>query len=77
MSRRGNCWGNAPMERFLEATKQNGCQRMHIRAWAKHRLILPIYMHHYNYVRGYSYNNYLSPASAEDNYSLMDRYGIT
>ena len=28
MSRRGNCWDNAPMERFLEALKQNGCQRL-------------------------------------------------
>ncbi len=25
LSRRGNCWDNAPIERFLEALKQSGC----------------------------------------------------
>jgi putative transposase len=27
MSRRGNCWDNAVIERFLDVIKQNGCQR--------------------------------------------------
>ncbi len=27
MSRCGNCWDNAPMERFLETLKQSGCQQ--------------------------------------------------
>ncbi|NJD86119.1 hypothetical protein EWM60_16440 [Candidatus Erwinia dacicola] len=27
MSRRGNCWDNAPMERFFRSLKTNGCRR--------------------------------------------------
>jgi putative transposase len=37
MSRRGNCWVNAPMERFLEVLKQNGCQELAIKILLKQR----------------------------------------
>jgi putative transposase len=30
MSRRGNCWDNAPMERFLEVLRQCGCPKLAI-----------------------------------------------
>ena len=38
MSRRGNCWDNAPMERFLEVLKQNGCQQRVINLFLKQGL---------------------------------------
>lgn len=39
MSRRGNCWDNAVMERFLEAIKRNGCQRTDINILMKQSMM--------------------------------------
>lgn len=66
MSRRGNCWDNAVMERFFRSYKtewmpKNGCP-----SFNEAETDTLNYIHrHYNLVRGHSYNNYLSPIAAE------------
>lgn len=77
MSRRGNCWDNAPMERFFRSYKTEWMPKNAYQEFSEAQVDIAKYMHHYNYVRGHSYNNYLSPANAEENYSPMDMYGIT
>ena len=65
MSRRGNCWDNAPMERFFRSYKtewmySNGYSSFHIA-----EKDIAAYMKYYNYERVHSYNDYVSPATAE------------
>ena len=66
MSRRGNCWDNAVMERFFRSYKtewmpKNGYNNFNE---AKHDVMKYI-LQHYNTKRGHSYNNYMTPAATE------------
>lgn len=66
MSRRGNCWGNAPMERFFRRSKIEWMPKIFYRFYDKAEMDIQKYIiWHYNIVRGHSYNNYLSPDAAE------------
>lgn len=66
MSRRGNCWDNAPMERFFRSFKTEWMPKEFYSSYdeaetdAEKYIIL-----YYNTVRVHSYNNYLSPNVAE------------
>lgn len=65
MSRKGQCWDNAPMERFFGSLKSewvpiNGYQTAH-----EARLDVQRYVTRYNTVRPHSYNGYRSPVAAE------------
>lgn len=65
MSRRGNCWDNAPMERFFRSLKTEWVPRngYHNPALAKAdvlRYITP----YYNRIRPHSYNDYEAPINA-------------
>ena len=66
MSRRGNCWDNAPMERFFRSFKTEWmpkeCYSTYDEAEAD---VYQYIISHYNTARGHSYNNYLSPDAAE------------
>jgi putative transposase len=66
MSRRGNCWDNAPTERFFRSYKvewmPKGFYSMYEEAETDE---LKYIIQHYSSVRGHSYNNYLSPIAAE------------
>ena len=66
MSRRGNCWDNAPMERFFGSLKSvwvpEGGYRSHQEAQSD---ILRYLTHYYNRERPHSFNGYLPPVSAE------------
>ena len=66
MSRRGNCWDNAPMERFFRSFKTEWMPK---HGYASYREAeqdtLSYILRHYNIKRGHSYNNYLSPDAAE------------
>jgi len=66
MSRRGNCWDNAPMERFFRSFKVEWMPKEYYSSFveAEHDTVKYI-MSHYNIARGHSYNNYLSPDAAE------------
>lgn len=66
MSRRGNCWDNAPTERFFRSLKsewipKNSYQNIH-EAKAD---VLRYVNHYYNRVRLHSYNGYKTPVAME------------
>lgn len=66
MSRRGNCWDNAVMERFFRSFKTEWMPKYGYRSIEAATTDTLNYIHqHYNLVRGHSYNNYLSPIAAE------------
>lgn len=66
MSRRGNCWDNAPMERFFRSFKTEWMPKYGYVSYAEaDRDTLSCILRHYNTRRGHSYNNYLSPNAAE------------
>ncbi len=66
MSRRGNCWDNAPMERFFRSLKTEWLPKEHYGSYDEAETDVQKYiLLHYNLARGHSYNNYLSPDAAE------------
>ena len=65
MSRRGNCWGNSPMERFFRSYKTEWMPKTGYATPSQAERDIACYMKYYNYQRGHSYNNYQSPAKAE------------
>lgn len=66
MSRRGNCWDNAPTERFFRSLKVEWIPRDFYSSYEEAETdVLKYIIQHYNSVRGHSYNNYLSPNAAE------------
>ena len=66
MSRRGNCWDNAPMERFFRSLKTEWVPRLGYRSLqqAKH-LILSYILGYYSKVRPHKHNGGLSPNQVE------------
>ena len=65
MSRRGNCWDNAPMERFFRSYKTEWMPKECYSHFAEAQRDIAHYIRHYNSYRGHSYNQYLSPIAAE------------
>lgn len=65
MSRRGNCWDNSPMERFFRSYKTEWMPQVGYYSFAQAQIDIAAYIKYYNYQRGHSYNDYLSPAMAE------------
>ena len=66
MSRRGNCWDNAPMERFFRSFKTEWMPKACYSSFNEaEKDTLDYILTHYNSRRGHSYNNYLSPNEAE------------
>lgn len=66
MSRRGNCWDNAAMERFFRSFKTEWMPKSGYLSYEEAEQDALNYIHqHYNEKRGHSYNNYLSPNAAE------------
>jgi putative transposase len=66
MSRRGNCWDNAPTERFFRSYKVEWMPKDFYSTYEEAETdVLKYIIQHYNPVRGHSYNNYLSPNVAE------------
>ncbi len=65
MSRRGNCWDNAPMERFFRSYKTEWMPKECYDTYSEAQLDIARYIRYYNDVRGHTHNNYLSPAAAE------------
>ncbi len=65
MSRRGNCWDNAPMERFFRSFKTEWMPENGYQYFTEAEQDIARYMKYYNHDRGHSVNGYLSPAQAE------------
>lgn len=66
MSRRGNCWDNAPMERFFSSLKSEWIPKKGYQDEAKARPdVLRYVIHYYNQVRLHSHNEYRTPVEHE------------
>ena len=66
MSRRGNCWDNAPMERFFRSMKTEWIQKKLYRDRPYAVADITEYVgHFYNHRRPHSVNDYLTPAAFE------------
>jgi len=65
MSWRGNCWDNAPMERFFRSYKTEWMPNDDYNSFTEAVIDIAAYIKHYNYERGHSYNGYLCPVTAE------------
>jgi putative transposase len=67
MSRRGNCWDNAPMERVFRSLKTEWVPAMGYLSIKQAKLDVGSYlMGYYNYQRPHSFNLGLPPAIAEE-----------
>lgn len=72
MSRRGNCWDNAPMERLFRSLKSEWVPATGYASFAEATKDISYYlMSYYNWERPHSYNDGLSPAKAEYRPSLL------
>lgn len=67
MSRKGNCWDNAPTERFFRSYKTEWMPKhgYHDLAEAKADVVAYIF-DYYSIVRPHSFNDYLSPVAKEN-----------
>ena len=72
MSRRGNCWDNAPMERLFRSLKTEWIPVTGYRTLAEATRDISAYlMGYYNWERPHSHNNGISPAKAENQPNLL------
>ena len=66
MSRRGNCWDNAPMERFFRSLKSEWIPKTGYRSpGLAEPDVLHYLTHYYNRVRPHSTNDYKTPVNFE------------
>jgi len=66
MSRRGNCWDNAPMERFFRSLKTEWVPEIGYRSFAEaQRSIFDYITGYYNQFRPHQHNNGLAPNKTE------------
>lgn len=69
MSRRGNCWDNAPMERFFRSLKSEWVPEVGYRSFTEaQRAIYEYISGYYNQYRPHKHNGGLSPNKAEEFY---------
>jgi len=67
MSRKGNCWDNAPMERLFRSLKTEWIPRQGYRSLQETRQDVGEYlMGYYNRERVHSYNDYVTPEMQEN-----------
>jgi len=72
MSRRGNCWDNAPMERVLRSLKSEWVPVTGYTSLIEAKRDIGQYlMGYYNWQRPHQYNGGLPPAKAEENPKLL------
>ena len=66
LSRRGNCWDNAPMERFFRSLKTEWVPRAGYRSFSEAKQdIIRYLVGYYSQTRPHQYNGGLSPNEAE------------
>ncbi|KPY59604.1 ISPsy24, transposase orfB, partial [Pseudomonas amygdali pv. sesami] len=72
MSRRGNCWDNAPMERVFRSLKTEWIPTVgYMTAQEALRDISHYLMHRYNWIRPHQFNNGLAPAQSEKRLNVV------
>lgn len=68
MSRRGNCWDNAPMERLFRSLKSEWIPAPGYRNLPEAKKDVGGYlMNYYNWQRPHTFNDGISPVAAEEN----------
>ena len=74
MSRRGNCWDNAPMERLFRSLKSEWLPPLGYKSLAAARAdIKDYFMRYYNWCRPHGANEGLPPGVAEDQLNLVSK----
>jgi len=69
MSRRGNCWDNAPMERFFRSLKTEWVPKLGYRSFTEAKYAVIDYLvGYYSQTRPHRHNRGLSPNTAEQLY---------
>jgi len=69
MSRRGNCWDNAPMERFFRSLKTEWVPELGYRSFSEAKSSVIDYITgYYSSIRPHSFNHMRSPDRAEKEY---------
>ena len=69
MSRRGNCWDNAPTERFFRSFKTEWMPKGGYENIAEVKSAIADYIWgYYQTVRPHTFNNYLTPIETEKRY---------
>ncbi|RON42537.1 transposase [Pseudomonas brassicacearum] len=72
MSRRGNCWDKAPMERVFRSLKTEWIPSVgYMTVQGAHRDISYYLMHRYNWIRPHQFNSGLAPAQAEKKLNVV------
>ncbi|MDO6443457.1 IS3 family transposase [Marinobacter sp. 2_MG-2023] len=72
MSRRGNCWDNAPMERLLRSLKSEWIPALGYRNLPEAKEDVGGYlMDYYNRQRPHAFNDGISPVAAEENLKIL------
>jgi len=72
MSRRGNCWDNAPVESFFGTLKTERLNRRSLQSLEQVKNAVSTYIHgFYNPKRIHSHNQGLSPDHAERNHQAL------
>lgn len=71
MSRRGNCWDNAPMERFFRSLKTEWVPTLGYRSFTEAKYSITDYLiGYYSQIRPHNHNNGLSPNAAEKSFEI-------
>lgn len=66
MSRKGNCWDNAPTERLFRSLKTEWIPKLGYHSIEEAKLDIGLYlMEYYNRIRPHQFNNGISPFAAE------------
>lgn len=74
MSRKGNCWDNAPMERFFRSLKSEWIPEIGYCSFAEAELMISRYISgYYSQLRPHKHNGGLPPNKAEENYWLTSK----
>ena len=74
MSRRGNCWDNAPMERLFRSLKSEWLPPLGYKSLAAAKAdINDYFMRYYNWRRPHGANDGMSPGAAENQFNLVSR----
>ena len=72
MSRRGNCWDNAPMERLFRSFKTEWMPSIGYKTYKEAEQDISYYlMSYYNKQRPHRHNGMVSPVTAEENLNLL------
>jgi putative transposase len=72
MSRRGNCWDNAPMERLFRSLKTEWIPTAGYRSYKEAEKDIGFYlMDYYNWRRPHSHNDMVAPAVTEEKLNLL------